>query len=349
MATAPLPPGPPEAPPPAQAKPMHPAPTPAEEAARRAQSVAMGFSLAVALVMLVGKLGASWITGSTAILSDALESVVHIVATGMAAFALWLSNQPADHDHPYGHGKVAYFSAGVEGGMILAAALGALYLGGKALWLGPQLQDLGLGLAVVAALAALNLALGLYLVGVGRRHKVLVLEANGQNVLSDVWTSAAVVVGVGLVYATGLAWIDAVVTILAGLNIAWTGLSLLKQFVEGLMDFSDPKEAQLILDELARCQAEGMLSDSHQLRHRRINDAIWIDVHVLFPPLSTLREAHAKTSQVEDRLAALFPQERVYINTHLEPDDVVHDHDHHPMLHTALHDPERWEVKPHPG
>lgn len=319
--------------------------SPAEATARKAQRQAMAFSLAAAVVVLAGKLYASYLTGSMAVLSDALESVVHIVATGMAAYALWLSAQPADQDHPYGHGKVAYFSTGVEGGLILSAAIGVLYLGVKALLFGSQLQDLGQGLALLGAIALLNLALGLYLVRVGRQHKALVLEANGKNVLSDVWTSGAVVAGVGLVYLTQLLWIDAVVTILAGLNIAWTGIVLLKQFVEGLMDFSDPKEAQLILDELARCKAEGMLSDYHQLRHRRINDAIWIDLHMLFPPQATLTAAHVQTCQVEDRLAALFPQERVYVNTHLEPDDVVHDH-HHPMLHTDLHDPDHWEVRP---
>lgn len=331
---------------PLRTAPLPPPPlTPAERSARRAQHLAMGLSLAIALVMLVGKLGAAYLTGSMAILSDGLESVVHIVATGMAAYALWLSAKPADRDHPYGHGKVAYFSAGVEGGMILTAAIGTLYLGGKALWLGHELQDLGLGLLIISGLALLNLALGLYMVKVGRRHKVLVLEANGLNVLSDVWTSGAVVLGVGLVYLTGLKWIDGVVTLLAGAHIAWTGLKLLREFVHGLMDFSDPQEAKAILSELARCQAEGMLSGYHQLRHRRINDAVWIDLHMTYPPLDTLREAHAKTCQVEDRLAALFPHERVFINTHLEPDDVVHDHAH-PMLHADLHDPERWEVRP---
>ncbi|HEX9828676.1 MAG TPA: cation diffusion facilitator family transporter, partial [Bacteroidota bacterium] len=167
------------------------------------QKFAIALSLVVGFLMLAGKTYAYAITGSAAILSDAAESVVHVVAVGFAAFSLWLSLKPADTSHPYGHEKIGYFSAGMEGMMIVLAAMYILY---EAImkWLGGlQLQNLGTGVLYTAAATAINAALGGYLIWQGKRHKSIILIANGKHVLTDSWTSFGVIVGLLLTIWTG--------------------------------------------------------------------------------------------------------------------------------------------------
>lgn len=288
--------------------------------------IAMSASIAAAGLMLAGKLGAWWLTGSAAILSDAIESVIHLAATGVAAFGLWWTNQPADEDHPYGHGKFAYFSAGFEGALILVAAMAILATGVRALILGPDLQSLGIGVAITAALALVNLALGTFLIRVGRQTNTLVLVANGQHVLTDSWTSGGVVLGVALVWATGLTWLDPVLAILVGLNIVWTSWSLLRTSFEGLMERTSPEESVRLDETLRAAQAEGLIVAFHQVRHRRIAREVLIEAHLLFDDAATLQEAHRRAGLVERRIGALFPGENVTVTTHLEP--ACHDDDH---------------------
>jgi cation diffusion facilitator family transporter len=299
--------------------------------------IAMGASIGAAGLMLVGKLGAWWLTGSSAILSDALESVIHLAATAVAAFGLWWTAQPADEDHPYGHGKFAYFSAGFEGALILVAAAAILYTGVRALLLGPQLQALGAGVAITGGLALVNLVLGTYLVRVGRRTQTLVLVANGQHVLTDSWTSFGVVAGVALVWATGLHWLDPVLAIVVGLNIVWTSCQLLRTSFEGLMERTSPAEATRLEDTLRQAQAEGLIVAYHQVRHRRIAHEVLIEAHLLFEDDATLQDAHRAAGLVERRIGALFPGENVTVTTHLEP--ACHD-DEHPESHAAYVPPE---------
>lgn len=309
-----------------------------------ARYFAMCLSLGAAVLMLVGKLGAAYITRSSAILSDATESLIHIVATGIAAYSLWFSARPADRGHPYGHGKFAYVSAGFEGGLILAAAVSILYLGVKELITGPELRSLGIGLVIIAMLALVNLLLGLFLLNVGKRQNSLVLVANGQHVLTDVWTSGAIVLGVALVYVTGISWLDPLAAIIAGLNILWTASQLLKQFFEGILEQADPEDTRRVMTCLQEAVAEGLLSAFHQLRHRRIGDEFWIELHAMFPGDLTLTEAHERVSVLEERLRELFPKDRVFVNSHLEPADHAHERAH-PDGHAGQGDalsPERW-------
>ncbi|NNF59459.1 MAG: cation transporter [Rhodothermaceae bacterium] len=287
----------------------------------------MQVSLAVAVLMLVGKLAAYVITGSTAILSDALESVIHLAATGIAALSLWYAAQPPDRQHPYGHGKIAYFSSGFEGALILLAALGILWAGAEALVRGPELEQLGTGLLITAVLAAINLALGVYLIRTGKRTNALVLVANGQHVLTDMWTSLGVLVGVGLVWLTGLVWLDPVVAMLAGLNIGWTAFGLIRTSYQGLMERVDAEDTARVLAILDTAVTGQRIDGYHHLRHRRVNDQIWIEVHLILPDQLQLDEAHARASSVETDVQALFPDTVVQITSHLEPTS----HEHPPM------------------
>jgi len=279
----------------------------------------MTASLAVAVLMLVGKTAAWQLTGSTAILSDALESVVHLAATAFAGFSLWYAAQPPDRAHPYGHGKIAYLSAGIEGALIFVAAGLIVWAAADDLVNGSDVQSLGWGLAITAALGAVNLVLGLGLIRVGRRTNALVLVSNGQHVLTDMWTSAGVLVGVGLVWATGAAWLDPVVALLLGLNIVWTSGSLMRGSYAGLMERVDRDETDALVAVLDAAVEEGLIDGHHRVRHRRVNDQVWLEQHLLLPDDLRLDEAHARASEVEARQQALFPRSRVQVTSHLEP------------------------------
>lgn len=296
----------------------------APDASARLQRLAMTASLAVAFVMLAGKLAAYFLTSSTAILSDALESVIHLAATSVAGFSLWYAAQPPDDNHPYGHGKIAYVSSGLEGLLILIAALGIVWTAVRALVEGPELQRLGAGLGIIAVLTAVNLALGLALIAVGRRTNALVLVANGHHVLTDMWTSLGVLIGIGLVWATGLVWLDPVVALLAAANILWASTRLMRESFEGLMETAAGPDSARLADALETARADGLVDGSHHVRHRRVNDVVFLDVHLVMPDALRLDDAHARASEVEARLRALFPESRVEITSHLEP--VSHEH-----------------------
>lgn len=306
----------------------HEAPNAADAAgpadAWRQQRIAMTASLAVAVVMLVGKLTAYWLTGSAAIFSDAIESVVHLFATAIAGFSLWYAAQPPDPSHPYGHGKIAYFSSGLEGALILIAAVAIGYEAVTALIEGPELQNLGVGLLITAGLGLVNLVLGVGLIRVGRRTNALVLIANGHHVLTDMWTSLGVLVGVGLVYVTGIEWLDPVVALLVGANILWTSGRLMREAYGGLMERADAEETERVVGLLTEAEGEGLIEGHHHVRHRRVNDQVWLEQHLLLPDDLRLDEAHERASLVEARQRALFPESRVQITSHLEPSSHVH-------------------------
>ena len=297
---------------------------------------AMLVSLGVSVLMLVGKLAAAYVTGSAAIFSDAVESVIHIAATGFAAFSLWYAATPPDTEHPYGHGKIAYFASGFEGGLILIAALSIIYAASVDLIQGPQVQQLGTGLLIVGGLGLINLALGQYLIRTGRRHNSLVLVSNGQHVMTDMWTSLGVVGGVALVWVTGIAWLDPVVAILVALNILWTSGRLLRRSAGGLMDRADAEATQSILDLLQRAVDKSVISGFHQVRHRRINDQVWIEYHLWFPGTMSVEQAHERAHVVEDAIDDLFPKDVVHVTAHLEP--TAHD-EAHPDDHMEPDDP----------
>jgi cation diffusion facilitator family transporter len=298
----------------------------------------MGVSLGASVLMLIGKGLATYLTGSAAILSDAAESVIHVFATGFAGFSLWYAATPPDPDHPYGHGKISYFASAVEGTLILIAAL---IIGGTAvqdLLTGASIGQIDVGLYLMGGLTAVNLALGQYLVRVGRRTNSLVLVSNGQHVMTDMWTSLGVIAGVGVVGLTGVQWLDPVVALLVAANILWTAKGLLRRSIYGLLDEADWEATRSLLDELDAAKAEGVIAEFHQVRHRRAGDQVWIEYHLMFPGQMSIREAHARSHDVEDRVDALFPDDTVHVTAHLEPQR--HD-DAHPEGHREPADPLR--------
>ena len=216
------------------------------EADRKALSVAMTLSLVIGLLMFVMKVGAYLLTGSAAILSDAAESVVHVAAVIFAAYSLRLSYKPADESHLYGHAKISFFSAGFEGAMIILAALYIIYESVHKWLTGLRLENLGFGVVLTAAAVVINGALGAYLVWLGRRKNSIILEANGKHVLTDCWTSVAVLVGLGLVLVTRWLPFDPICGIIMACNILLSGtglMTILLRRLDGQSRPGDPEKA----------------------------------------------------------------------------------------------------------
>jgi len=293
----------------------------------------MRLSLGVGFLMLATKVFAYWLTGSAAILSDAAESVVHVVAVSFAAYCLWLSSKPADRSHYYGHDKISYFSAGFEGGMIVLAAFYIIYVSVQKWIAGLRIEHLGAGTLLVLAAGLVNGALGGYLVWMGRKHHSLILVANGKHVLTDCWTSLGVIVGLSLALVTGWLHFDPIVAILAALNILWSGGKLMRQSVGGLMDEVD-LETETRLRELLNEMTSKLGIEYHGLRHRNAGTTIWVEFHLLFAKGIPLEMAHAQATQIEERIAREFGM-RTEVITHLETLEdhhEVHTHEHYEQL-----------------
>ncbi|MCP5117019.1 MAG: cation transporter [bacterium] len=296
----------------------------------RQMRFAMRLSLGVGVLMLAGKVTAFLLTGSAAILSDAAESVVHVVAVAFAAFSLWLSTKPADRRFPFGYERIAFFSAGFEGALIIFAAV-VIIVEATRRWLaGLALENLGLGAILVLAASLVNAALGWYLVRTGRRNNSLILEANGKHVLTDSWTSFGVVGGLGLVMLTGWKPFDPICAIAVALNILWSGGRLVWRSVGGLLDYSDPEIGRK-LDESLREICGKLDVRYHGVRYRNAGHRLIVHVHLLFPFHTELGAAHRVATEVEDRLPTLLgtPAEVV---THLESAE------DHSLVHHSLHD-----------
>ena len=307
------------------------------EADRKALNFAMTLSLVIGLLMFVIKVGAYLLTGSAAILSDAAESVVHVAAVGFAAYSLRLSYKPADESHLYGHAKISFFSAGFEGAMIILAALYIIYESIHKWLTGLTLTNLGFGAGLTAAAAAINGSLGGYLVWLGRRKNSIILEANGQHVLTDCWTSIAVLVGLGLVLLTKWLPFDPICGIIMAGNILYSGFGLMKSAFAGLMDSADPgvqEKLAAVLD--CECAKRGL--SYHHLRHRNIGDAHWVELHLLFPEETPLSSAHRTATDIERAIEESL-EPHACVTTHLE---CASDHD-------EIHPAERTPAKKTPG
>src|SRR5919109_5001522 len=198
-------------------------------------------SLAVGIGLLCVKFFAYQLTGSTAVLSDALESIVNVVAALFALGSLLFAGRPADRNHPYGHGKIEYFAAAFEGGLIAFAALMIIYEAGRGFFEPPELRQLDIGLAITFGAGIVNAALGWFLIKTGKATQSLTLVADGKHVLSDFWTSLGVIIGLLLVRLTGLVWFDPLVAAIVGLNLGWTGIALVRHAAGGLLDEEDTK------------------------------------------------------------------------------------------------------------
>ena len=273
-------------------------------------------SIAAAVVTIALKTGAYLLTGSVGLLSDAAESVVNLVAAVIALVALTIAARPADDNHHYGHGKAEYFSAGIEGLMIFVAAALIIVSAVQRLLHPQALESLGIGLAITLLATAVNGAVGWLLMKVGRQHRSATLVADGKHLMTDVWTSVGVVVGVGMVAVTGWLPLDSLVAIAVAINILWMGWRLVASSTTSLLDAAlSPGDVALVtavLDE----HRNGDVA-FHGLQTRESGRQRFVSVHVLVPGAWTVQHAHDVVEAVEDDIRAALDQ--VNVSTHLEP------------------------------
>lgn len=275
-------------------------------------------SIAAAVATIGLKLAAYRLTGSVSLLSDALESLVNLAAALMALAMLTIAARPADEDHAYGHTKAEYFASAVEGLLILVAAASI----GWAAWgrlLNPQpLEQPGLGMAISLVATAINFGVARVLLAAGKRHRSITLEADAQHLMTDVWTSAGVLAGVGLVWLTDWERLDPLIALLVAANIVWSGIQLVRRSALGLMDTALPAEDLAEVQRvLAGFTAQGV--SYHALRTRQAAARRFVSFHLLVPDSWTIRQGHALAEEVECAIRHALPGTTVF--THLEPRD----------------------------
>jgi cation diffusion facilitator family transporter len=273
-------------------------------------------SIAAAVATISLKTLAWLLTGSVGLLSDAAESVVNLVAAVVALAVLHWAAKPADEEHTYGHAKAEYFSAGIEGALILVAAVTIAATAIDRLVHPSGLQDVGLGLAISVGASLINLAVGRLLVRTGREHRSITLEADGRHLLTDVWTSVGVVVGVAAVVITGWERLDAVVALLVAVNIIYTGATLLRRSADGLLDRALPDDLQGEIQEaLDEFDSRGIRF--HALRTRQAGQRAFMSVHILVPGAWTVQQGHDIAEEVDAAARRRLPYASVF--THVEP------------------------------
>ncbi len=288
---------------------------------QRLRMKAIILSLVVGIVLLAVKFWTYHITLSSAVLSDALESIINVAASAFATISIWMAAKPPDVEHPYGHGKIENFSAGFEGALIIGAAGGIFYYGFKHLLQPQALPNLQEGIGILVGATVVNLLLAVFLLHTGRRTDSLALTADGKHLLTDVITSGGVVVGLGLVHLTGWLWLDGAVACLVGLNILFSGGKLLSQSYARLMDASDPDLLER-LTRLIEAHRRPDWVDIHQLRAWRAGSLIHIDLHLVLPKEALLAEAHHEAKILELMLMEQF-QGNASVLVHMDPCDVL--------------------------
>jgi cation diffusion facilitator family transporter len=273
-------------------------------------------SILAAVLTLALKSAAYYVTGSVGLLSDAMESVVNLLAALTAFASLWYSARPVDPSHTYGHEKIEFFSSGIEGILIFVAALGIAWYACRRLFKPEQLEHLDVGTLIALIASLLNLAVAQILLRVGRARRSIVLEADGRHLMTDVWTSAGVVVGVGLVWLTNLQILDPIIALLVAANIVWTAFDLVRRSFNGLMDHALPEAEQAAVRAAIAAQL-GAEMDFHALRTREAGSHRFVDFHLLVPGALTVRQAHELTGRIEDAVRAALPGSEVTV--HVEP------------------------------
>jgi cation diffusion facilitator family transporter len=277
-------------------------------------------SLLIGFLMFFGKIGAYFLTGSAAVLSDALESVVHIIATSFAFYSLLLSTKPADKEHPYGHGKIEFFSAGFEGALIIVAAFTIIAYAVRDIIYPREISSLDVGAGIITAASVTNLLLGLYLIRTGRKTKSIILIADGKHVMTDSITSFGAVAALILVLVTDIKLFDPVVAIILAVNILWTGKHLVRESIGGLMNETDDKIINSIAEGLEKERKNYPdWIDVHRLRYWKSGDKYMVDFHLIVPYYKSVSESHETVDLVEREIINALKTKEVESLIHLDP------------------------------
>ncbi len=276
-----------------------------------------GGTIVLGMVVLALKFAAWWVTGSAALFSDAAESVVNVAASLVAWYAIWLAAKPADANHPYGHDKAEFFSAVIEGVLIVVAALVILQHAWESFLHPTIIEAAGLGVALNASSTVLNGLWAWLLFLQGRKHRSAALKADSQHLFSDVVTSIGVLAGVGLVLATGFAWLDPAIAAATAVYILVSGFFLIRESVGGLMDAAPAAEIVGRIREIVGQHAAGAI-EAHDLRTRHAGRLTFLEFHLVVPAAMTVSDAHAICDRIEGALKA--EMEGLMITIHVEPE-----------------------------
>lgn len=291
---------------------------------------ALQISLLVSMLSLGAKTAGFYLTESTTALSDALESVIHILAVGFVYYGFILSTKPADEKHLYGHERVEFLSVGIEGAVIILAGITIIYESVSHYLFGHSLQNITSGMVLMAVAGGINFLLGSYLVKVGREEHNMMVLSNGKHTLTDVWTSAGVVATLAIIKFTGWIILDSLVGFGLALYIMYEGFKLLKYSVDGLMDSRNP-EVDRAIRSVLDTRLPGSMNSYHNLRHRTTGNTTWIELHALFEQDVDLKQAHDDATKLERELINTVKGD-VIVTIHLEPEGV------HEEAHKALKD-----------
>lgn len=285
----------------------------------RKRIFAVRLTLVAGILIMIIKFAGYLLTHSTAILSDALESIVNVFTGFMGLFAIYFSGRPPDETHPYGHGKIEYFSAGIEGFLIIIAGGIIIYESIDAFLTQPALTKLTFGLGIVSFVGLANGLLGWYLIHSGNRSRSPALKGSGYHILSDAYTSFGVLAGLFLVHFTGIQWFDALTAALVGLHIIYQGWGVARESFERLMDAADPATITHIVDLMDENRKPGWIAP-HRLRSWHSGPDLYIDFHLIMPYYWTLRETHDAEHEIYEILQKGF-KEPVETIVHTEPCD----------------------------
>ncbi|WP_036674598.1 MULTISPECIES: cation diffusion facilitator family transporter [Pedobacter] len=276
------------------------------------QKKAILIALCISIVLMLAKFVAYFITHSNAILTDAAESIVNVLASSFAFYSIYLATLPKDENHPYGHGKVEFFSAFIEGTLIAIAGIIIVFKSGYDLIYPKPITQLFEGASIIGATGLVNLFIGYYLINTGKKHKSITLEADGKHLLTDAITSAGLVIGIVLIKLTAIYWMDSVISMLLGLYIIYNGYKLTRRSVGGLMDESNIDLVETIINILQKNRKEPWI-DVHNLRAQQYGADLHIDCHITLPYYFDLNQVHQEISEIDkmingnaDRKTELF-------------------------------------------
>ncbi|MES2679706.1 MAG: cation diffusion facilitator family transporter [Bacteroidota bacterium] len=277
----------------------------------------MQWVLAVGFVLMALKFVAYYVTKSSAILTDAVESIVNVLAGGFALYSLYYAAKPKDEDHPYGHGKIEFLSSGVEGGMVTIAGLAMIVKGVAAFFNPNHVAHLEFGLVVSVFSGLVNFLMAKILIKKGTQTNSVTMVADGKHLLTDTWTSIGLVVGLAVIYVTGLIWIDYLITIILGALIIYTGTALIKESIFNLLDTADYVKIKHLISVLNQNRKESWI-DIHNLRVVKYGAVVHVDCHMTLPWYYTLEEAHREVDAV-GKLATREMNYEVEFFIHADP------------------------------
>jgi len=282
-----------------------------------AMHLAARLAFITSLTLLLAKFGAYYLTDSKAVLSDAIESIINVVTAAFLMLSISVSSKPVDENHPYGHGKIESFSAGLEGGLIIIAAL-IILVEAVPVFFTPQApKNLGIGLYILGGAGIINLIVGAYLLRAGRKYKSDALSADGRHLLTDFYTSAGVIIGLLLYRFTGYVWLDPFIACLVALNILIPGIKLFTKSFKNLMDEADPELLERIVQGLNSIKKPGWLYP-HKLRALRSGRYHHVDLHISLPYYWTLTQVHEAEQEITKALLEAIGEEGD-IMIHIDP------------------------------